>query len=299
MKIEIICFIGIFCLSSILVSNYILHLINAQNSDGSNNSLNISAIPQINNHSTDGIRIDTNNYSIPLARMVHESQSISLPNSVGTFIWYIVNEAHEDTQKESQKLMSNHNPNYIPTKVIMPQGVSVLFLDADAPWDTPHPHTIEIKDKDTGKVVFSTGMLDYTNSSKPIVLSTGNFIVEDTKYPWMKGEIIVMPDDEMNVEKTLTVGGFITPTNHVSNNKDNDGGVHPGWLEYYKKEIPNNGFKILSEFNFHYATCEYCPGKFWPDQKTADHTLIIYRSTQPIELTLQKLAKMVRDNVYI
>ena len=170
MKIEIICSIGIFCLSSILVSNYIFHLTNAQNSDGSNNSLNISAIPQINNHSTDGIRIDTNNYSIPLARMVHESQSISLPNSVGTFIWYIVNEAHEDTQKESQKLMSNHNPNYIPTKVIMPQGVSVLFLDADAPWDTPHPHTIEIKDKDTGKVVFSTGMLDYTNSSKPIVL---------------------------------------------------------------------------------------------------------------------------------
>ena len=74
--------------------------------------------------------------------------------------------------------------------------------------------------------------------------------------------------------------------------------VHPGWLEYYKKEFPNNGFKILSEFNFHYATCDYCPGKFWPDQKSADHTLIIYSSTQPIELTLQKLAKMVRDNVY-
>ena len=33
-----------------------------------------------------------------------------------------------------------------------------------------------------------------------------------------------MPNDEKNVEKTLTVGGFITPTNPVSNNKDNDGG---------------------------------------------------------------------------
>ena len=122
--------------------------------------------------------------------------------------------------------------------------------------------------------------------------------MEDTKYPWMKADISVMPSDEKNVEKTLTVGGFITPTNPVSNNRDNDGGVHPGWLEYYKKEFPNNGFKILSEFNFHYATCDYCPGKFWPDQKSADHTLIIYSPTQPIELTLQKLAKMVRDNIY-
>ena len=161
---------------------------------------------------------------MPIARMVYESQSVTLPNSVGTFVWFIVNEAHEDTQKESQKLMSDHNPNYIPTKLIMPQGVSVLFLDADAPWDTPHPHTIEIKDKDSGKVVFSTDKLDYTNSSKAMVLSTGNFIVEDTKYPWNKGEIIVLPNNEISVKKTLTIGGFITPTNQVSNNIDNDGG---------------------------------------------------------------------------
>ena len=127
MKMEIICFIGISCLSSILVSNCIFHFTNAQNSDSSNNSLNTLAASQTTNHSTDGIGIDTSNNSIPLARVVHESQSITLTNSVGTFIWYIVNEAHEDTQKESQKLMSDHNPDYIPTKVIMPQGVSVLF----------------------------------------------------------------------------------------------------------------------------------------------------------------------------
>ena len=87
MTIEIICFIGIFSLSSILVSNHFLHVVNAQNYDSSNNSLNILAVSQITNHSTDGIGIDTNNYSIPLARrVVHESQSITLPNSVGKFI---------------------------------------------------------------------------------------------------------------------------------------------------------------------------------------------------------------------
>jgi hypothetical protein len=243
--------------------------------------------------------INTNSKSIPSAQIVYNAQSITLPKSVGTFIWYIVNEAHEDAHKEAQKLMSNHNPDYLPTKVVMPEGVSLLFLDADAPWDTPHPHTIQIKNKESGKVVYSTGKLDYTNSSKPIKLPVGKYMAEDTIYPWMKGSITVLPNQDKNMEKTLTIGAFLAPTNQVSNNKDNDGGVHPGWLGYYKDVFPKNGFKILSEFNFHYAVCNYCPGKFWPDQKTADHTLIIYSTTQPIEQAVQKLAKMVRDDAYI
>lgn len=240
-----------------------------------------------------------NSKSIPSAQIVHNSQSITLPKSVGTFIWYIVNEAHEDAHKEAQKLMSNHNPDFLPTKVVMPEGVSLLFLDADAPWDTPHPHTIQIKNKASGKMVYSTGKLDYTNSSKPIKLPAGKYIAEDTIYPWMKGSITVLPNQDKNTDKTLTIGAFLAPTNQVSNNKDNDGGVHPGWLGYYKELFPKNGFKILSEFNFHYAVCSYCPGKFWPDQKTADHTLIIYSTTQSIEQAVQKLAKMVWDDAYI
>ena len=95
--------------------------------------------------------------SITIAQKVYESQSISLPKTVGTFVWYIVNEYHEDTHKEPQKLISNHNPNFIPTKLTILEGVSILFLDTDAPWDTPHPHTIEITDNSSGKVVYSYG----------------------------------------------------------------------------------------------------------------------------------------------
>jgi hypothetical protein len=29
--------------------------------------------------------------------------------------------------------------------------------------------------------------------------------------------------------------------------------------------VAKNGFSILSKYNFHYATCKYCPGGFWPD----------------------------------
>ena len=240
----------------------------------------------------------TKTNEIPSAQSVYQSQSISLPNSVETFVWYIVNEAHEDTHNEQQKLMSNHNPNFIPTELTILEGVSILFLDTDAPWDTPHPHTIEITDKSSGEVVYTTGKLDHTESSKPVILPAGNYAAIDKTYPWMKGTITVLPNSEKNTKNNLTVGAFLAATNQVADKKDNDGGIHPGWLGYYKTELPKNGFKVLSEFNFHYAACSYCPRKFWPDQKTAEHTLIIYSTNQPIHLALQKLAKLVRDNVY-
>ena len=169
-------------------------------------------------------------------------------------------------------------------------------MDADAPWDTPHPHAINVMDS-SGNVVYTTGKMDYTNASVPKVLPAGKSSVTDAKYDWMKGTITVSPSQKST--GNLVVGGFYTPTNQVANNKDNDGGTHPGWLGYYKTEFPNKGFKILSLFGFHYATCKYCPGEFWPDQKTADHTLLIYSTEQSTDQALAKLTKMVWNNVYI
>jgi len=237
-----------------------------------------------------------NNNTIPTAESVYSLQSMSLPMSVGSFVWYIVDEAHENTVSESHKKISDHNPDYLPTNLIMPQGVNLSFLDADAPWDTPRPHTINIVDSTSGNVIYTTGKLGYTNSSQPTILPVGKYNVIDTKYPWMKGAITVT---DQKTNGNVVMGGFYTPTNQVANNLDNDGGAHPGWLGYYTNEFPKNGFTILSEYNFHYATCKYCPGAFWPDQKTGDHTLIIYSTNQPRSEALMKLGKMVWDNVYI
>ena len=43
-----------------------------------------------------------NTQNIPSAESAYSSQSMTIPTSVGSFVWYIVNEAHEDTNKESQ-----------------------------------------------------------------------------------------------------------------------------------------------------------------------------------------------------
>jgi hypothetical protein len=234
--------------------------------------------------------------TIPTAESVYQSESIQLPPSVGSFIILIANEAHESWQDEKHKLITDRNPYYVPKSLVIPQGTTITFLNADAPWDTPHPQTIEVTDSKNGNVVYTTGALDYTNSSKPTKLPVGNYTIVNTEYEAEEGTIKVT---NQNSNGNLVVGGFYTPSHQVENNKDNDGGVHPGSLQYYRTEFPKSGFRILSEYNFTYATCDYCPGKYWPDNKTGDHTLIIYATEQPLSGALIKLKKMVRDNVYI
>ncbi|MGH9978253.1 MAG: hypothetical protein ACRD8Z_20845, partial [Nitrososphaeraceae archaeon] len=180
----------------------------------------------------------------------------------------------------------------------------IAFLNADAPWDTPHPQTIDIVNRDTGDVAYSTGVLEYTNSSKLVALPPGNYSIVNKDYEAKEGNILVLSDEESASNESTTrnnfiVGGFYTPTNQVENNKDNDGISHPGSLQYYADEFEENGFTILSEQNFSYGICDYCPGEFWPDNKSGDHTLILYSTQQSLPDALDKLEKLVRDNVYV
>ena len=164
---------------------------------------------------------------------------------------------------------------------------------------TPNPHTIYIKDS-SGQTVYSTEVLQYTNSSEPKVLDVGKYTMIDSENEFMKGTITVTTAQKsISTSSSLIVGGFYTPTNQVENKQDNDGVFHPGWLNYYKEEFPKNGFNILSEYNFNYAICDYCPNGYWPDNKAGDHTLIIYTTDQPFSVAVDKLEKMIKDNVYI
>jgi hypothetical protein len=49
------------------------------------------------------------------AESVYQSQSMTLPSSVRTFVWYMVNEAHENSVNERHKYVSDHNPIYLPS----------------------------------------------------------------------------------------------------------------------------------------------------------------------------------------
>ena len=240
---------------------------------------------------------NTNMGIVPTAEVVHSSESMKVPPSVGTFVILIANEAHENWSDEKHKLITDKNAYYVPTNLIVPKGTGLLFLDADAPWDTPHPHTIELQDG-AGNAIYSTGQLDYTNSSKPTVLQNpGTYEIVDKSYDTKEAKITVLENETSS--GNLILGGFYTPTNQVENTEDNDGVSHPGSLQYYKEAFNKEGFDILSEYNFTYATCDYCPGGFWPDNKSGEHTLLIYGTQQPLSDALEKLGKLVKDNVYI
>ena len=166
----------------------------------------------------------------------------------------------------------------MPTNLIVPNGTAIAFLHTDAPWDTPNPHTIELQDC-TGSVVYSTDQLDYILSSKLIVLLPQELTI-DKSYDTKEAKITVLENETSS--GNLILGGFYTPTNQVENTEDNDGVSHPGSLQYYKKAFNKEGFDILSEYNFTYATCDYCPGGFWPDNKSGEHILLIYGTQQPL-----------------
>jgi hypothetical protein len=141
-------------------------------------------------------------------------------------------------------------------------------------------------------------MVDYTQRSEPVVLpSLDTYNIINKAYDTKEAKITVL--DNETSDGDLILGGFYAPTYQVKNNKDNDGGTHPGSRRYYKEEFKRDGFNVLSQHNFTYATCDYCPGGFWPDNKSGDHTLLIYSTQQPLMAALDNLGKLVRDNVYI
>jgi hypothetical protein len=114
-----------------------------------------------------------------------------LPSSVGSFIILIANETHESWQDEKHKLITDKNLYYIPKVLIIPEGTNITFFDVDAPWDTPHPETIDITNNRDGNVIYTTGILDYTNSSESTTLPVGNYIIINKEYEAEEGTIMV------------------------------------------------------------------------------------------------------------
>ena len=251
--------------------------------------------------------VTTDHSNIPSAESVHTTEILKLPANIDTFVMSIANEAHESWKEEQHKLITDKNAYFIPTNLVIYEGTKLIFLDADAPWDTPHPHDLELvnvnNEENSDALSFSTGILDYTNNSEPFTLPVGNYSITDNDYEIKGGTITVLENNQGNSNSSgnnkLIVGGFYTPTNQVEDTKDNDGNSHPGSLAYYRQAFNENGIKILSEYNFTYSKCDYCPEGYWPDNKSGNHTLIIFSSERPLEQTLEILKTFVKDNVYI
>ena len=214
----------------ISISLLCLSLVNIQERSAYSTSLSNNTLPVITDNSS--------NVLVDSAQTVHNTETLTVPKQVDVFVTLIANEAHESWKDERHKLITDRNAYYIPTKLVIHEGTAIVFLDADAPWDTPHPQTIEIVDKQSKDVVYSTGILDYSHTSEPVQLSPGNYSLVNTEYDAKEGNILVLPNEgsedgnNSSVSSTndnLIVGGFYTTTNQVENIKDNDG-VSSSWF---------------------------------------------------------------------
>jgi hypothetical protein len=288
----------------ILTSLLIFVIIVYSNSSNSNIPASILVSAQTQTQNT---TLDDN-----IAEKIHKTETFEVPPNIGSFVMLIANEAHESWADEKHKLITDKNAYTVPTNLVLHEGTSLVFLNADAPWDTPHPHNIELaKIGDAGDNSSasngndanpSTGLLQYADYSRPFMLEPGKYLIRNTGYDTKEGTITVIKDSQIKPSESprnVTLGGFYTPTNIVEDNKDNDGNTHPGSLGYFLNVFEENGFEIVSKYNFTYAACDYCPGKFWPDNKSANHTLFIYETTMSLNTALDNLKKLVKDNVYV
>jgi hypothetical protein len=258
-----------------------------------NNSIDSTqSIPVVNTLPSNASAIE-----LPSAASVYQTETMKVPGNVKTVVIYAANELHEDIEKTGKyKLISDRNPYFVPKNTIVSNGTTVVIHNADAPWDIPHPHTFIIGSQNSTK-------LDYATNTQEFHLAPGIYKISAADSPWAIGFVEVVSSDAAAAAAmpttNLIVGTFYSPTMQVSNPKDNDMGIHPGNLAYYMQEFPRNGLKIESTHNFTWASCSDCPGKFWPDNKTANHTLIVWSSTQPLPDVLAALTKLTKANVYI
>jgi hypothetical protein len=231
---------------------------------------------------------------LPSASSIYQTEIMKVPATVKTVIIYAANELHEDIKTGKHKLISDRNSYFVPKNTIVSNGTTVVIHNADAPWDIPHPHTFIVGSQNSAK-------LDYATNTQEFRLAPGIHKITVADSPWAIGSVEVVSSDTAAaaMSPTLIVGAFYTPTTQVSNPKDNDGGIHPGNLAYYIQEFPRNGLKIESMHNFTYSSCSDCPGKFWPDNKSGNQTLIVWSSTQSLPIVLAALTELTKANVYI
>ena len=211
---------------------------------------------------------NTSSDSIPTAQSIYDTGVMSLPSSVKGVIIFIPDEAHHPASDD--KTISPKNPNYLPTTLEVPEGTEVAFVHDDP----SHIHVGIIKDKD-GNAAWTTTPVEYPDGSDIKSLSsTGSpYDISDEEYsPPMEGKIVVTSEKSTG---TLTVGGFLCPTDQLSD---------------CKSQFSKAGFDVLSEHNFVTESVQ--------KDIAGDNTMLIYSTAHPIKDALNSLGPIIKSLPY-
>jgi hypothetical protein len=216
---------------------------------------------------TNQTQINSESDSIPDAKYVYETGTMSLPASVKSFIIMIPDEAHHPP--EDDKTISPKNPNFLPTTLEVLDGTELAFVHGDP----SHTHVEILKDKD-GNVAWETTPVEHPGGSDIKTLSSSGspYSISDKEFTNMEGQINVSNEKSTG---SLTVGGFFIPT------KD---------LDQYKSEFTDAGFDVISDFGFTTESIQ--------KDLAGDNTLLIYSTSQPVKDAIEKLLPLIESLPY-
>ena len=217
---------------------------------------------------------NNNNNSIPSARSVFDTGTITLPSSAKGFIISLPDETHElDT---ANRTVSHQNAHYLPTNVVIPSGTAIAFVHGDP----NHIHVESVTDTSTGKVVWQTIPVKHPGASDVKIFDTpGSYSISDIKYPSMKGNITVERSTAKSTtadNNNLVVGGFFCPTSSLTK---------------YKTDFTTDGFQVLSTYDFLSKTKQH--------DISGPTTLLIYSTTMPMQEALTKLVPLLGSLPYL
>jgi hypothetical protein len=216
---------------------------------------------------TNQTQINSESDSIPDAKYVYETGTMSLPASVKSFIIMIPDEAHHPP--EDDKTISPKNPNFLPTTLEVLDGTELAFVHGDP----SHTHVEILKDKD-GNVAWETTPVEHPGGSDIKTLSSSGspYSISDKEFTNMEGQINVSNEKSTG---SLTVGGFFVPT------KD---------LDQYKSEFADAGFDVISDFGFTTESVQ--------KDLAGDNTLLIYSTSQSVKDAIEKLLPIMESLPY-
>ncbi len=238
------------------------------------------------------------------AQSMYSKTSYIVPRSIKIWVALIPNESHEDYPDESNKFVSDKNPQMLPQNLILHYGQGVAFYHADAPWDSHHTHVVIMRNG-TGQEVWRKEPLGYPFYNKGPSLSSikilepGDYTLSqlaDGHKIKIKATTIKVLNEPMEKGASMISGAFYTPTNPVYDPKDNDGGIHYGNLAFYQQQLAAHQWTITSTYDFTYAANN---GSYWPDNKTTQHTLVIWQANKEVDKVKADLDAFTRENTYI
>ena len=143
------------------------------------------AYSQITDKSNSIVGSTLTNVTVPDAKSVFNTGTLSLPSTVKGFIVYLPDEAHHLLQIIKQ-LAQITQITYQLT-LWFQRGTSIAFVHGDP----NHIHVEIIKDNKTGQVVWQTTPVTHPGGSDVKVLDPGSYSVTDKKYSNMKGTVTV------------------------------------------------------------------------------------------------------------